>query len=111
MGDNIMKNKRKKKKGFRLRHLVLLLLIFGIGRTLIGQRNMMKDLTEKKQIEEQEVAQLKEEIEQLDKEIKNKESLVFVEKVARENLRMVKPREIIYIDKNKNKNHFINFSK
>ncbi len=72
---------------------------------------MMKDLSKKKLIEEQEVAQLKKEIQELDQEIENKESLIFVEKVAREDLRMVKPREIIYIDKNRNKNHFINFKK
>ncbi len=71
----------------------------------------MKDLSKKKLIEEQEVAQLKKEIQELDQEIENKESLIFVEKVAREDLRMVKPREIIYIDKNRNKNHFINFKK
>ena len=71
----------------------------------------MKDLSKKKLIEEQEVAQLKKEIQELDREIENKESLIFVEKVAREDLRMVKPREIIYIDKNRNKNHFINFKK
>ena len=72
---------------------------------------MMKDLTQRKLIEEQEVAQIEKEIEELSEEIKNKESLIFVEKVAREDLRMVRPREIIYIDKNKDKNHFMNFKK
>lgn len=71
----------------------------------------MKDLTQRKLIEEQEVAQIEKEIEELSEEIKNKESLIFVEKVAREDLRMVRPREIIYIDKNKDKNHFMNFKK
>ncbi len=106
-----MNKKRKKKRGFRLKHLLLLLIIFGLGKTLISQRIMMKDLTEKKLEKEKEVAQLEKEIEELDGEIKDKDSLEFVEKVAREDLRMVKPREIIYIDKNKDKNHFKNFRK
>lgn len=106
-----MKNKRKKKNGFRLKHLILLFLIFWISKTLISQKSMMKDLTQRKLIEEQEVAQIEKEIEELSEEIKNKESLIFVEKVAREDLRMVRPREIIYIDKSKDKNHFMNFKK
>ena len=104
-----MKNKRKKKRNFRLKHLLLLFLIFGVSKTLISQRSMMKDLNKKKLIEEQELAQLEESIEDLNEEIKDKDSLSFVERVAREDLRMVKPREIIYIDKNKDKNHFMNF--
>ena len=103
--------KKNKRKGFRLKHLILLFLIFCIGKTLINQRSMRKDLTKKRLIEEQEVARLEKEIEELNEEIKNKESLIFVEKVAREDLRMVKPREIIYIDKNRDKNHFTNFKK
>ena len=71
----------------------------------------MEDLAKKKLIEQQEVAQIEKEIEELNEEIKNKESLIFVEKVAREDLRMVRPREIIYIDKSKDKNHFMNFKK
>lgn len=69
----------------------------------------MKDLTNKKLAEERAVAQLEKEIEELNKEIEDKDSLEFVEKIAREDLRMVKPREIIYIDKNRDKNYFINF--
>lgn len=71
----------------------------------------MKDLTKKKLEEEKGVAQLEYEIQELNKEIKGKDSLAFVEKIAREDLRMVKPREIIYIDKNKDKNPFMNFRK
>ena len=104
-----MKKRRNGKKGFRLKHLVLLFFIFMIGRTLISQRIMMKDLTKRKQREEVEIAQLEKEIQQLNEEIFDKDSLEFIEKIAREDLRMVKPREIIYIDKNKDKYHFMNF--
>lgn len=104
-----MKNKRRKKRGFRLKHLILLVLIFGISKTLISQRIMMKDLINKKLEEEKQVSQLEKEIDELNKEIKNKDSLEFVEKVARKDLGMVKPRERVYIDKSKDKNQFINF--
>jgi cell division protein FtsB len=106
-----MNKRRKKKRRFRLKHLILLIMIFGISKTLISQRIMMKDLTKEKLEEENQVAQLEKEIKELNEEIKDKDSLEFVEKVAREDLRMVKPREIIYIDKNKDKNHFKNFRK
>ncbi|NLJ98391.1 MAG: septum formation initiator family protein [Tissierellia bacterium] len=108
-----MKNKKSKRKGFKLRNIILLVLILYIGKTFLGQGILMKDLKNRKLNEEQEISQLKEEIRELQEEIKTKDSLDFVEKVAREDLGMVKPREIVYIDKNKAKdrNHFMNFRK
>ncbi|HSH36796.1 septum formation initiator family protein [Schnuerera sp.] len=106
-----MRRRGRKKSGFRLTHLILLLLVFGIGKTLISQNMMIKDLTNKKLKEEEEIAQLQEDIEELNDEIKNKDSLTFVEKIAREDLRMVRPREIIYVDKGKDKSPFSFFRK
>lgn len=100
--------RKKRKKGFRLTHLIIILIIFCIGRTLINQTIMMKELNERKSQELEEIEKLQNEIEQLQSEIENKDSLEFVEKVARDELRLVRPREIIYIDKNKEKNSFIN---
>ena len=101
----------KKKKGFRLKHLLILLFIFWIGKTLISQRIMLRESKKRILQEEQAIAILEYEIEELSKEIEEKDSLTFIEKVAREELRMVKPREIMYIDSNKDKKHFINFRK
>lgn len=104
-----MENKKKRKrKGFRLKHLIILFLALMIGKTFISQSIMFRDLIEKKEKEEAEVAQLEREIQQLNQEIQDKDSLEFVERVAREDLRMVKPREIIYIDRNKDKKGFMN---
>jgi len=100
-----MKGKRRK-KGFRLKHFILLLIAFYLGRTLIYQSIQMKELSQKKLKEEQEVTKLEKEIEELQEQIEKKDSLEFVEKVAREELKLVKPREIIYIDKNKQNNVF-----
>ena len=104
-----MVKRRKGKRKFRLKHLIILLIIFGISKTLINQKFMMKDLTKRKIEEEQRIAQLEKEINELDQEIEEKDSLAFIEKMAREELRMVKPREMIYVDKNKDKNYFMNF--
>ena len=71
----------------------------------------MKNLQSKRHEVLGEVQTLEKEIEDLNKEIENSDSLQFVEKVARDELGMVKPREIIYIDKNKNKNPFLSFIK
>lgn len=101
----------KKRRKFRLRHFLLLILVFVVSKTLITQRSMMKTLNEKKLLEEQNVKELEISTEKLNSEIEDKDSLEFIEKVAREDFKMVRPREIIYIDENKNKNHFINVKK
>ena len=106
--------RRRRKKGFRMKHFILLLIVFYLSKTLISQSIYMKELREKKLKEEQEIATLEKEIEQLKEQIKKKGSLEFIEKVAREELHLVKPREMIYIDINKqkdNKNIFKEFAK
>lgn len=97
---------KKKKKGFRFKHLLLLLFVFWLCKSLISQRIVMREAKETKLEKEAEIAKLEMEIEELNKEIKDKDSLEFVEKVAREELKMVRPREIMYIDENKNKKNF-----
>lgn len=66
--------------------------------TSISQRG--QKLTEISE-NEKEIAVLKKDIENLQKEIHDSNSPQFVEKVAREDFGMVKPREIIYVDKDK----------
>ena len=106
-----MKRRGRRKSGFRLIHLIILLFVFWIGKTLIGQSIMIKDLNSRKIKEEEEISQLEREIKVLNEEIENKDSLTYIEKIAREELRMVRPREIIYIDKNKEKSLFNFFRK
>lgn len=50
-----------------------------------------------------EISNLKLEIDNLNSELENSSSTDFIEKVAREELGMVKPREVVYVDKNKDK--------
>ena len=101
-----MKRKRRRKSGFRLIHLIILFLVIWLGKTFISQSIMIKELNSKKAKEQEEIVKLQKDIEELKEEIKNKDSLTFVEKIAREDLRMVRPREIIYVDKNKEESLF-----
>lgn len=98
---------KKRKKKFRVRHIVFLVFAIYICSTIYSQQNMMKELKIKKNNTEEEIKKLKSEINYINTEIQNKDSLEFVEKIAREEFRMLKPREIIYVDKNKNKNPFL----
>ncbi|WP_229768511.1 FtsB family cell division protein [Tissierella pigra] len=100
--------KKKNKKRLSLLNLIIGFLLIYVGLTLWNQRSLMKNLEAKRKEVQKEVQTLEKEINVLSKEIEDSDSLQFVEKVARDELGMVKPREIIYIDKNKNKNPFLN---
>ncbi len=91
-----------KKKGFRLIHFVLIFLSLYLVVVLNHQRGLMKDLDAKKRMNQEQIDELEKEINTLNKEIEASGTLEFVEKVARDELGMVKPREIIYVDRNKN---------
>lgn len=105
-----MSNK-KKYKGIRLIHVFLVFLGIYVIVVLNHQRNLMNSMKMKKEENQVEIEQLKKDIYALNKEIESSDSLEFVEKVARDELGMVKPREIIYIDKNKPKNSFFDIFK
>ncbi|HLR36333.1 MAG TPA: septum formation initiator family protein [Tissierellales bacterium] len=98
--------KKKKKNNLRLRHLILILFSIYVVITFVSQQKTIRALKTEKIMKEEEIVKLKKEVKELDKEIKDSDSLEFVEKVAREELNMVKPKEIIYVDQNKNKNLF-----
>lgn len=103
--------KKNKKKKFRLRHLLLLLFSLYVATTFISQQKTLRELKAQKRMKEEEIVELEKEVEQLNDEINHSDSLEFVEKVAREELNMVKPNEVIYVDKNKNKNSFFKIRK
>ncbi|MBC7087381.1 MAG: septum formation initiator family protein [Tissierellales bacterium] len=96
------RRKRKiKKKGFRIHHLLILLMLLYTATTYLNQMEMKKNLMKEKSQLENDIFNLENEITMLDNEIKESGTLSFVEKVARDEYGLVKPREIIYIDKNK----------
>lgn len=103
------KNRKKKKVGFvRIVFFAILLYIVVI---MMNQSKLMNELEGKKMVLQKEIDVLEDEIEDLNTELEESDSLEFVEKVAREELGMVKPREIIVIDKEKIKNNFFNLFK
>ncbi len=103
-----MAKKKKRRRSFRLIHMMICFLVIYITLIFWNQKNLMKDLEAKKEYNLEEIKSLEKEIEKLNEEIESSDTLQFVEKVARDDLGMVKPREIMYIDKNKKKNHFLN---
>lgn len=105
-----MKKKRKKKKIGVLGIVVFAMLLY-IMVIMINQNKLMKELEGKKMVLQEEIHILEEEVDDLSQELENSDSLEFIEKVARDELGMVKPREIIVIDKGKVKNTVFNIFK
>lgn len=91
-----------KRKSFPLIYAVIILLMvvyfgFLMSKAIVARNQKLDILAEDQRM----VKQLNKDIDSLNKEIKNANTLDFVEKTARDDLGMVKPKEIIYIDKNK----------
>lgn len=95
-----MSDKRtKKRKGIRISHVLLIILLVYVGFVMNHQRKLMNNLQERRASVETQISSLEREIQMLNEEIGRSGTLEFIEKVARDDLGMVKPREIIYIDK------------
>ena len=101
----------KKKRKFNVINFLFLVFVMYFAYTAFNQYEMLADLNgqieEKEMIKaetEREAFELKSDVEKLSQE----EALMeIVEKIAREQYKMVKPNETIYIDKNKNDNKLI----
>ncbi|MEW9122372.1 MAG: septum formation initiator family protein [Thermotaleaceae bacterium] len=99
--------KSKKKtilKGNRLFYLVAIAAAVYVVSVFAQQRIKLYQFLEQEQEKQTQVAALKAEILRLEEEIKQGNTDAFVEKVARQQLKMLKPHEIIYIDMEKAKN-------
>ena len=94
---------RVKKRKFRLRHIIIFVIfIYGVS-IFFNQQNLIKELNGEKVMKESEIQLLNEEILEIKSTIQYAYTLEYIEKIAREELGMVKPYETIYIDKSKNK--------
>lgn len=102
-----IKNKKNKKKPRRpkkklsLSHVILAVLSIYVVVTFIKQEFVIRDLKEKDQLVGKELKSLKEDVSDLGKKIDKSKTVKYIEKIAREELNMIKPHEIIYKDKNK----------
>ncbi|QXM07233.1 FtsB family cell division protein [Crassaminicella indica] len=95
------KNTVKKKKGFF--HIALLIFGLYISWIFIKQQIELKELKQQEEELNKKIIELKKETARLEEEKQLGDDPKFIEKVARERLKMVKPNEIIYIDINKAK--------
>ncbi len=102
---------RRKRRRIRLGHLLILIAVIYIGSLFWNQHKLERRLTSKRDLIVMEIKALQEDIDEMNKEIEISDTLQFVEKIAREELGMVKPREIIYIDENKVRNSIFQLKK
>lgn len=101
----------KKKKKFNLINFIFVVFVLYFAYTAFNQYMMLNDLNndidEKMLVKaevEKEVQDLKNDAEKMKDD---KALLELIEKIARDQYKMVKPNETIYIDKNKNDNKLI----
>lgn len=99
--------KSKGIRKFKLFHIIILGLVIYFFSIFIKQQIMINDLKEKKAFKEEEIRQLQNEIDKIAEKVQYNHSLEYVEKIARDELGMVKSGEIIFIDANQSKNKFI----
>lgn len=97
------KMKKKKRKNNWIFRIFLLLVICYVAGIFINQRIKLHALNQEQTDLQQQVIQLRKEIARLENAKKKADDPEYIEKVAREELKMVKPNEIIYIDTNRTK--------
>ena len=107
------KKRKKEKKSFKLNIISLLFyaVAFYMVFTIVGQRRSLTEINDKKDAKLLEKAETEMELQQLRDDYAKindpEQFLEIVEKIARDEYKMVKPYETVYIDKNKTKNKFI----
>lgn len=96
--ENRQKNQTNSSKINIYLILIVLLLVYSLfsGAKALADRNeKLRQITENESV----INELNTSISELEEQIANSKSDEFIEKVAREDLGMVKPREIIYVVK------------
>ncbi len=108
---NQKKQVHKKKRKLNLINLVFVVFMFYFFMTVVSQKQMLKTLDDQISQKESQRDIIKKKAEGLANDVAQiddqKVLLQVVERVARNEYKMVKPNEIIYIDKNKMNNKFI----
>lgn len=109
--NNIKKASHKKKRKLNLINLVFVVFMLYFFMTAASQKQMIKTLDEQIAQKEEQRDSVKKKAESLASDVASIDDqnvlLEVVERVARNEYKMVKPNEIIYIDKNKMNNKFI----
>ncbi len=101
--DMVQQRKKRIRKGNKPFYMLLLVIGLYVGWIFVDQQLRLHKLAEQEGTYKKRVEQLKQEVARREEEIKSANTPEFIEKVAREQLKMVKPNEIIYIDMHKAK--------
>lgn len=105
------KKKSKRKFRFDIISFGFLILVIYMAFTIIGQGNILNSIKDIKQAKIDEKIAIENELISLDSDMQKindpEQLLEIVEKIARDEYKMVKPYETVYIDKNKVQNKFI----
>lgn len=108
---NNKKTSHKKKRKLNLINLVFVVFMLYFFMTVASQKQMIRNLDEQIAQKETQRDSVKKKAESLSEDVASIDDqqvlLEVVERVARNEYKMVKPNEIIYIDKNKMNNKFI----
>lgn len=102
---------KKKKRKLNIINLLFSVFVLYFAYTAFTQYQMLNELNKEISSKKEERAEIEKEVAELQTDVEkmnNDEALLeLVEKIARNQYKMVKPNEIIYIDKNKNDNKLI----
>lgn len=110
-----MAKKKRKKKGFKINliSIVFYALAFYMIFTIVNQRLALNNIEDQKQAKIEEKKDIEVQLLNLQDDLAKindpEQFLQMVEKIARDEYRMVKPYETVYIDKNKANNEFSTF--
>ncbi|WZL72813.1 septum formation initiator family protein [Clostridiaceae bacterium 35-E11] len=97
------KGKNKKRKGNKLFNIIITVFGIYVLGTLVNQQITLRELRKQEVKLQEQMKTLEEEAARLEEEKNMSDDPKHIEKIAREQLKMVKPNEIIYIDMYKSK--------
>lgn len=92
---------KKTANGLKLIFPLMILCLCFISFKIYSQNKEIAQLKEKISLKNQVYNEIFQSISDLEEEINSSDTLSFVEKIARDEYKMVKPKEIIFIDKDK----------
>ncbi|NLD18094.1 MAG: septum formation initiator family protein [Tissierellia bacterium] len=92
---------KNKSKGFKYILIVMIFVLIYFAYNIHDQLNHIYALEKTLDEKAEKVAQLNTDIQKLEYEIENSGSLKFIEQIARDEYGMVKPKEVIFKDKDK----------
>ena len=92
------KIKKRRNYGKLITRLVLIVVVFSVASTFYDQHKEMQHLLEYESSLEQEFDTLQNDVNSLKGQIEYSEDEEYIEKIARERLKMVKENEILFID-------------